>query len=66
MHTDALVPGGILETDKCHVMTDDGTCSRCGKEIGEDEMPVRFWDASGHLMWTYCEDCHALNFGPQY
>ena len=52
-----LVPGGIQPTDHLHVGTNDGTCSRCRKPIGDDEGPLLLWRRSGHDMYAFCERC---------
>lgn len=55
---DALVPGGILATDHVHVHTNDGTCSRCRREVPDDDVPLMLWtDAAGERMLIYCQRC---------
>lgn len=56
----SLVPGGIQTTDHVHIDTNDGTCSRCRKAIGEDEVPLMLWSRGGRDMLIYCNDCDAL------
>jgi hypothetical protein len=38
---------------------DPGPCSRCGALLGEDEMPLLLWNASGR-MWRYHFRCVGL------
>lgn len=35
---------------------DPGPCSRCGALLGEHEVPLLFWNASGRL-WRYHVRC---------
>ena len=51
-----LVPGGIKPTDKVHHVTNDGTCSRCGKDT-EDQVPLMLWSGQADDMLIYCEAC---------
>lgn len=60
---DALVPGGIKPTDHWHRITNDGTCSRCRREIPDDEVPLMFWSDDGQDMLIYCEPCLGHGFG---
>lgn len=54
----AIIPGGIKPTDHIHVVTYDGTCSRCRKAIQEDEVPLLLWiPPKGNLMLAYCNAC---------
>lgn len=52
-----LAPGGILETDRWHVVDDDGTCSRCRQVPPEDEVPLLLWSKDGTCMLRYCATC---------
>ena len=54
---DALIPGGILESDHAHVGTSDETCSRCRRPIRDDEVPLRCREGDGTVKWIYCDDC---------
>lgn len=52
----------ILLTDtKFHDSPDVGDpaclCSRCGKVIGEDEMPIRLWPDSGQYEYRFHPAC---------
>ncbi len=60
---DAFVPGGIRPTDHWRRGTNDGTCSRCRREVPDDEVPLMFWSADGHDMLIYCEMCLGHGFG---
>lgn len=33
------------------------TCSRCGRSIPVDHVPLMLWNDDGDLMWVYCEAC---------
>lgn len=59
----AVVPGGIRSTDHWHRMTNDGTCSRCRREVPDDEVPLMFWFQNGHDMLIYCALCLGCGFG---
>ena len=59
---EAIVPGGVLATDAWHVDTNDGTCSRCGRLVPDDEVPIRLMGRDGHDMLIYCGEC--LDFTP--
>lgn len=52
-----LVPGGVLPTDRWHIDTNDGTCSRCRKEPPEHDVPLMFWSGEGDNMLIYCKAC---------
>ena len=52
---ETFIPGGILSTDRWHVKTNDGTCSRCGRLVPDDDAPLHVW--RGDDMLTYCERC---------
>ena len=54
---EALIPGGIRETDHAHVVTSDETCNRCRRPLREDEVPLRCWEGDGTVMWIRCSDC---------
>jgi len=48
----------LKETDVVAYKTWDGRCSRCRREIREEEVPLHLWDEKDHnIMWTFCEDC---------
>jgi len=38
-------------------------CSKCGDEIEEEAVPLMLWNASGELMWVYCDNCDMELFG---
>lgn len=59
MTPDQVIPGGIRDSDHWHVITNDGTCSRCRQEVPDDEVPLMLWDRSGMLMLIYCDRCLA-------
>ena len=49
----------ISPNDYVNYKTDDGKCSRCRKEIREDEVPLRLWSLlDPNIMMTYCESCN--------
>jgi hypothetical protein len=52
-----VVPGGLLPTDYVHVHTNDGTCSRCRREIDDGEVPLMLWIGDGERMLIFCWDC---------
>ena len=54
-----VIPGGILPTDHAHRVTVDGTCSRCRREIDDDEVPIMLW-TDDDTLWMYCNGCDAL------
>lgn len=55
---DALIPGGIRATDFIHIRTNDGTCSRCRKEVPDEQVPLMLWlPPNSKRMLIYCEDC---------
>ncbi len=50
----------ILDTDRAFTTSPDAgdpecLCSRCGKPIGEDEVPIRAWN--GNLEYRYHQAC---------
>lgn len=48
----------IKPSDHVNYMTSDEKCSRCRREIREDEVPLRLWSQKdSNYMWIYCEDC---------
>lgn len=47
----------IKESDHVNYMTSDEKCSRCRKDIDEDEVPLRLWAQDPNYMWIYCESC---------
>jgi hypothetical protein len=53
---DQIIPGGILPTDHVHRMTNDDTCSRCGKST-ENEVPLMLWSEDGNDMLIFCDAC---------
>ena len=53
---DMLVPGGIKPTDHVHLVTNDGTCSRCRRNTF-DEVPLMMWIGEGHRLLIYCQRC---------
>lgn len=59
-----LVPGGILPTDTCYDTVHEDACSRCGREIREDEVPLHLWAGDGRYMWIFCNDCDATEHLP--
>jgi hypothetical protein len=54
---EGLIPGGIERTDRWHLGTDDGKCSRCGEMPPEDDVPLLIWSEGGNNMLRYCEQC---------
>jgi hypothetical protein len=52
-----LIPGGIKPTDRWHRGTNDGTCSRCRKEVPERDVPLMLWANDGEDMLIYCHAC---------
>jgi hypothetical protein len=55
--TDVL-PGGLLASDYLHVKTNDGTCSRCRKEIRDNRQPsLILWVGRGENMYVFCAEC---------
>lgn len=54
---DGLIPGGIKPSDKVHHITNDGKCSRCGKDTA-DEVPLMLWiGEAAEDMLIYCQAC---------
>jgi hypothetical protein len=47
----------ILSTDFIHHETNDGTCSRCRRQIEEGEVPIMLWPDNSSDMLIYCDDC---------
>jgi hypothetical protein len=37
-------------------------CSKCGKEIPEEHVPLILWADGGGVMWVYCEACEEPMF----
>ena len=60
-----LVPGGILESDTQHRWVMGGVCSRCGGEIGDDDVPLEVYSADTVTMWLYCDACIAAGVPDQ-
>lgn len=56
LRIDHILPGGVLPGDRWFDLKHDGTCSRCGKAIGEDEVPLQLWDGKDRLL-AFCETC---------
>lgn len=56
-HLTEIVPGGVLPTDYWHRVTNDGTCSRCRREVPDEDVPLRLWRHNGRDMLIYCEAC---------
>ncbi len=52
---ETFIPGGIRSTDRWHVKTNAGCCSRCGLLVPDDHVPLHVW--RGDDMLTYCENC---------
>jgi len=52
-----LVPGGIRSTDHIHKVTNDHTCSRCRRLVGDGELPLMLWIGVGDDMLLYCQQC---------
>lgn len=63
---DQLVPGGILSTDHVHRGTNDNTCSRCGEDVRDDEVPLLLWSQDGHNLLIYCERCLGIERMPDF
>jgi hypothetical protein len=57
MDAATIIPGGIRPSDHWHRRTNDGTCSRCRREVPEDDVPLLLWRNDGHDMLAYCERC---------
>lgn len=57
MKIDAVIPGGVRGSDHVHRVTNDGTCSRCRRAPGEDEVPLLLWFDDGRDLLIYCEAC---------
>jgi hypothetical protein len=59
----AMIPGGIKPTDHWHIRLNDGTCSRCRKEVPDDDVPLMLFGAADNEgdcdMLIYCEACLA-------
>ena len=34
-------------------------CSRCGEEIGDDDVPLEVYSADTVTMWLFCDGCIA-------
>jgi hypothetical protein len=53
-----IIPGGIRPTDHWHRRTSDDTCSRCRRQVPEDDVPLHLWKNGRTTdMLTYCERC---------
>jgi hypothetical protein len=52
-----IVPGGVLPNDHWHRGTNDGTCSRCRREVSDEDVPLMLWSKNGKNMLIYCETC---------
>lgn len=53
-----LIPGGILESDHRHHITNDNTCSRCRRLVAENEVPLMAWvGEEGEDLLIYCSAC---------
>ena len=52
-----FVPGGIQPTDRWHIVTNDGRCSRCSALVSDHELPLALWNGDGRHMLIYCERC---------
>lgn len=53
-----LIPGGIKPGDFVHVVTNDGTCSRCLRDDDEG-VPLLVWldPPNNSRLLIYCEAC---------
>ena len=48
----------IAPDDHINYMTSDNKCSRCRRDIQDDEVPLRLWPESDtNFMYVYCEEC---------
>ncbi len=54
---DEFVPGGILTSDRPHRWVMGDVCSRCGAEIGDDEVPLEVYSPDTVTMWVFCDGC---------
>ena len=52
-----LLPGGIWPTDRWHIEKNDGTCSRCRRDVPEGDVPLLVFAPAGHNALVYCERC---------
>jgi hypothetical protein len=52
-----LIPGGVLPNDHWHRGTNDRTCSRCRREVPDEDVPLMLWSEDGEDMLIYCEAC---------
>lgn len=52
-----VIPGGIKTTDHWHRGTNDNTCSRCRKDVPEEDVPLMLWANDGEDMLIYCGEC---------
>lgn len=52
-----IVPGGIRHSDRLHVETNDGTCSRCRRTLEPGEVPLMLWLRDGEDMYIFCGRC---------
>ena len=58
MSLETFVPGGIQPSDHVYVIVSDNACSRCRREIREEEVPLMIWAGrEGTFLWIYCDDC---------
>ncbi len=55
-HIADIVPGGLKPGDHIHRKTNDGSCSRCRRQVPEDEVPLMIW-ISGDDLLIYCGPC---------
>ena len=53
----AIVPGGILLTDKWHLGINDNVCSRCRQAVPDDQAALLLWTDDGENVLMYCEPC---------
>lgn len=60
-----VIPGGIKPTDFWHRGTNDDTCSRCRKEVPEDDVPIMLWANDGEDMLIFCEACCGIEKRPE-
>lgn len=54
---DAVLPGGVQDSDTEFHGDDGDLCSRCGATIGEDDQILLLWQLVGKLFYQYCENC---------
>lgn len=54
---DHIIPAGVLETDHWHIGRNDGTCSRCRRQVEDHDVPLMLYANDGGSMLIYCSRC---------